>query len=111
MKKKLLLVQPRNDRAFTGNVVNGKAGMVSLALPTVAALTPLDREVAIHDARAEPVDYDRKVDLAALSAVTAQAPSACEIADNFRAVGKNRVVLRRCLAGRNIGQNEGEMLS
>ena len=80
-------MKPRNDRAFTGKVTRGKAGMVGLALPTVAALTPEDWEVAIHDARAEPVDYDQKVDLVGLTAFTAEAPSAYEIADNFREKG------------------------
>ena len=75
--KELLLVLPRNDRGYWGKVTNGKAGFVRLSLPTIAALTPTDWKVTIHDARAEPVDYDRKIDLVGITGFTAEAPSAC----------------------------------
>ncbi len=87
MNKELLLVLPGNERGFWGKVTRGKAGFVRLSLPTVAALTPSDWKVTIHDARAEPVDYDRKVGLVGITAFTAEAPSAYEIADKFRAKG------------------------
>ncbi|MFH1740608.1 MAG: radical SAM protein [bacterium] len=87
MDKKLLLVLPRNERGYWGKVTNGKAGFVRLSLPAVAALTPDDWQVAIHDARADPVDYDREVDLVGITAFTAEIPSAYSIADTFRKRG------------------------
>ncbi len=62
MKKKLLLVQPRNDRAFTGKVSRkGKAGFAGLALPTVAALTPADRNDGGFEKRPRQVSTGRVV--------------------------------------------------
>ncbi len=58
-----------------------------MALPTIAALTPSDWDVEIHDARTTPVDYDRKVNLVGLTSYTADITSACEIADGFRSRG------------------------
>lgn len=87
MKKRLLLVLPRNDRGFWGKVTHGKAGFVRLSLPTLAGLTPPDWEVVIHDARALPVDYDQKVTLVGITGFTAEIPSAYEIADAFRKRG------------------------
>ena len=52
MNKELLLVLPRNERGFWGKVPRGKAGFVRLSLPAMAALTPSDWKVTIHDARA-----------------------------------------------------------
>jgi radical SAM superfamily enzyme YgiQ (UPF0313 family) len=87
MKKEVLLVLPRNERGYWGKVTNGKAGFVRLSLPTVAALTPSDWKVTIHDARAHPVDFDRDVGLVGITAFSAETPSAYEIADKFRAKG------------------------
>jgi len=87
VNKELLLVLPRNERGFWGKVTRGKAGFVRLSLPTVAALTPSDWKVTIHDARAHPVDYDQKVDLVGITSFTAETPSAYGIADKFRAKG------------------------
>ena len=78
-------MQPRNDRAFTGGIHNGKAGMLPLALPTIAALTPPEWRVMVHDLRAAPIDFDQKVGLVGITALTAEAPSAYEVADGFRA--------------------------
>lgn len=58
-----------------------------LALPTLAALTPLDVEVTITDERVEPINFDEKVDLVGISFFTSLAPRAYEIADEFRAKG------------------------
>jgi len=85
--KRLLLVLPRNERGFWGKVTNGKTGFVRLSLPTLAALTPDDWQVSIHDARVDPVDYEQKVDLVGITAFTAEIPNAYSIADNFRKRG------------------------
>lgn len=58
-----------------------------MALPTIAALTPSDWEVEIHDARKTPVDYDRKIDLVGITSYTADITNACKIADGFRSKG------------------------
>lgn len=84
---KLLLILPRNERGFWGKVRNGKAGMVRLGLPVLAALTPPEWEVEILDARAAEVDYSRPADLVGITAFTAESPSAYAIADGFRARG------------------------
>jgi radical SAM superfamily enzyme YgiQ (UPF0313 family) len=86
--KKLLLVLPRNDRGYWGGVSkSGKAGFVRLSLPAIATLTPSHWDVEILDARTTQVDYDQKVDLVGMTAFTAEAPSAYEVADGFRKKG------------------------
>lgn len=87
IKKKLLLVLPRNDRGFWGKVTQGKTGFVRLSLPTIAALMPDDWDVTIHDAREKPVDYDQRYDLVGVTGFTAEVPSAYGIADEFRRRG------------------------
>ncbi|MBI5563182.1 MAG: B12-binding domain-containing radical SAM protein [Deltaproteobacteria bacterium] len=85
---KLLLVLPRNERGFWGKVSKtGKTGFVRLNLPTIAALTPMEWDVEILDARARPVDYNAPVDIVGITGFTAEMPSAYEIADNFRKRG------------------------
>jgi len=58
-----------------------------MALPTIAAMTPSDWDVEIHDARTTPVDYDKKVDLVGITSYTADITNACKIADGFRSKG------------------------
>ncbi|MCX7011683.1 MAG: radical SAM protein [Candidatus Sumerlaeota bacterium] len=53
----------------------------------MAALTPPEWSVAIHDARADPVDYDRPVDLVGITAFTSEITNAYLIADGFRQRG------------------------
>ena len=88
MYKKLLLILPDSQRGYWGKVSkSGKAGFVRMALPTIAALTPSDWDVEIHDARTTPVDYDRKIDLVGITSYTADITDACKIADGFRSKG------------------------
>ncbi|MCP3676569.1 MAG: B12-binding domain-containing radical SAM protein [Deltaproteobacteria bacterium] len=85
---KLLLVLPENRRSLLGGVSkSGKAGLARLGLTTLAALTPDEWEVEIHDARVSPVDYTASVDLVGITGLTLEIPSAYEIADNFRVRG------------------------
>ena len=58
---------------------------LDLGLQTVAACTPKDIEIEIIDEYVEPIDYDMKTDLVALSAKPSCAPRAYEVADRFRA--------------------------
>jgi radical SAM superfamily enzyme YgiQ (UPF0313 family) len=91
--KKLLLILPRNDRGYWGKISkSGKAGLVRLSLPTIAALTPSDWDIEILDARTTPVDFDRKVDIVGITAFTADIPNAYEIADGFRSKGMKVVM-------------------
>ncbi len=85
---KLLLVMPKSGRSYWGGVSrSGKAGFARLGLTTVAALTPGDWEVEIHDARVAPVNYSAEVDLVGVTGLTSEMPSSYEIADGFRARG------------------------
>ncbi|CEP69528.1 Elongator protein 3/MiaB/NifB [Moorella glycerini] len=63
-----------------------------LNLITLAALTPPQHEVTILDESLTDLDFDAKYDLVGISAMTALAPRAYEIADAFRKKG-TRVVL------------------
>ena len=64
------------------------AQFARLSLTTVAALTPPEVEVVLVDDNTEKVNFDTDVDLVGITAITATAPRAYEIADQFR---RNRV--------------------
>lgn len=84
---KLLLVFPKSQGGYWGKVRHGKAGILALGLPTVAALTPPGWDVVIHDARVTAVDYNQEVDLVGITGYTAEIASAYAIADEFRSRG------------------------
>ncbi len=58
-----------------------------LGLMTVAALTPPEHRVHIIDEGVQELDWEMEPDLIGLTATTAHAPRAYEIADHFRAKG------------------------
>ncbi len=58
-----------------------------LNLATLAALTPPEHEVEIDDGCLGPVAATRPADLVAITAMTAQAPAAYALADQYRARG------------------------
>jgi radical SAM superfamily enzyme YgiQ (UPF0313 family) len=58
-----------------------------LNLATLAALTPAEHEVAIDDGCLGPVIPNRSADLVAITAMTAQAPAAYALADQYRERG------------------------
>jgi radical SAM superfamily enzyme YgiQ (UPF0313 family) len=58
-----------------------------LNLATLAALTPPEHEVAIDDGCLGPVSASSSADLVAITAMTAQAPAAYALADEYRARG------------------------
>ncbi|MBC8017706.1 MAG: B12-binding domain-containing radical SAM protein [Verrucomicrobia bacterium] len=64
----------------------------SLSLAAIAAVTPLEWEVALCDDSFEPIDFDTDADLIALTAMTPQAPRAYEIAAGFKSRGKTVVM-------------------
>lgn len=59
----------------------------ALGLQILAALTPEWVDFEVSDANVDPIDYDEKLDLVAISFFTPQAESAHEIADEYRARG------------------------
>jgi radical SAM superfamily enzyme YgiQ (UPF0313 family) len=89
------LINPNNP-ANAANVPFLQKGLLSwsakaysspLNLCMVAAYTPVDVEVSITDECVGPIDFERDVDLVALTAYTNSAPRAYEIADAFRRRG------------------------
>ncbi len=64
----------------------------SLSLASVAAVTPAAWEVSFHDDAIAPVDLEAEADVVAITAMTAQAARAYEIADAFRSRGRTVVI-------------------
>ncbi|MFP4416498.1 MAG: B12-binding domain-containing radical SAM protein [Chitinivibrionales bacterium] len=65
----------------------------SLAIPTLAAITPDQHQISLTDDNiGQPIDFDEETDLVAISFFTPQASRAYEIADRFRAKGTRVVV-------------------
>jgi len=83
---KIKLIEPSRYRGGTLQRVS-RLLLPPLTLPLVAGLTPDDFDVTIHNDCFEEVDYDEKVDLVALTAYTAHALRAYEIADEYRRRG------------------------
>lgn len=64
----------------------------TLSLAALAAVTPSEWDVSFHDDAIRPVRFDADVDLIALTAMTAQATRAYQLADEFRSRGKTVVM-------------------
>lgn len=64
----------------------------TLSLAALAAVTPLEWEVAFHDDAIRPTPVECDADLIALTAMTAQASRAYELAAAFRSRGKTVVM-------------------
>lgn len=80
------LISPRPPISGTTN--RDKAIQFSrFGLATVAALCPEDTDVRIINDSIDTIDFDQKVDLVGLTAMTSTAPRAYEIADKFRERG------------------------
>lgn len=100
---KILLVSPdvsakeesQNDFVYFSSLVNKpgkkktshKSGVLPLALPTLAALTPPEFEVRILDENIEDIDFDAPVDIVGITFLTCYAPQGYRLADRFRAAG------------------------
>jgi len=87
---KLLLVNPVNP-CRTGFVVNADTRFAPLGLGIVAALTPGHWEIEIIDENLEPFEF-KEADLVGLTAFTASAPRAYEIARIYREKGTATVL-------------------
>lgn len=64
----------------------------TLSLAALAAVTPPEWEVSFHDDAIRQTPFDTDADLIALTAMTAQATRAYQLADAFRAQGKTVVM-------------------
>ena len=84
-RRRLLLVNPVNP-ARTGLTVNRRSRFPPIGLGIVAALTPPDWNVDLADENWEPFAY-READLVGITAFTASANRAYEIAATYRARG------------------------
>jgi len=88
-RPRILLVAP--DPGCAGNrrprIRLAKTLFPPLGLLAVAAATPADYEVAILDEASQLLRYDERADLVALTANTASAPRAYDIAAGFRRRG------------------------
>lgn len=58
-----------------------------LSVPLLAGLTPSEFDLRIVDENIDPIDFDSRPDLVAISSITPLAPRAYEIADTFRERG------------------------
>ena len=88
---KILLVLPAAEhlRVTDKSVPRRKMLRFSvLSLTTVAALTPQNHDVAICDENVQPLDFGTPCDVVGITFMTALAPRAYEIADEFRRRGK-----------------------
>src|SRR5579863_4610813 len=87
--RKLLFIEPYpEDHIYRMNPKERKnLWFPKLSHPTLASRTPADWHVRILGESVDPVDYEAKVDLVGISAMTCYAPRAYEIAREFRARG------------------------
>jgi radical SAM superfamily enzyme YgiQ (UPF0313 family) len=89
---KILLVQPKST-GFIGQVSkSGQAGFARVTLTTIAALTPPQHEVVIHDARLGDPDFGGDWDLVGFTGMTCEIPHVYRMADAFRKRGKTVVI-------------------
>ncbi len=83
---KLTLIKPNIGRQEHSLYVD-EGRMEPLQLGVLAALTPSDVDVALHDDRMETIPYDDPTDLVAITVETYTARRAYEIAAEYRARG------------------------
>ncbi len=83
-RPRLLIIAPAWRQGWWGG---GKVLAPPLVLPLLAGLTPGDVDVELVDENVEPVALDAPADWVAITAATASAPRAYEIADAFRERG------------------------
>jgi radical SAM superfamily enzyme YgiQ (UPF0313 family) len=89
MGNRLLIIQPSYYRSKTDRTVYRvrRRQVVPLVLPYLAALTPPDWEIKLLDEQLEPIDFDDRPDLVAITTWTLNSFRAYDIADEFRRRG------------------------
>ncbi len=91
--EKFLSGLPELDSGLVDYFLGNFTTPPSLGIPILAALTPPDIEVEfVDDNGGMPVDFDAPTDLVAINCFTPQATRAFEIADGFRARGRQVVM-------------------
>lgn len=88
---KVLLIDPCKEANYKDKK-RDVTRFPQVALLYIAALTPEPHEVSIVEEEVQPIDFDAPCDLVGITCLTATAPRAYTIADEFRRRGK-RVVL------------------
>lgn len=97
---RLLLVNPSRGKNAKGDFwdfnfekrVLGQTSLIPLSLPTIAGLSLEDVETTIVDEKVEEIDFNEKVDLVGIGAMTPSIKRAYEIADEFRERGVTVVI-------------------
>ena len=87
---KIIFVIPRWPKDSFWDVIAFKFPLLSTSL--LAGLTPPRHEISIIDESISEIDFNQKVDLVAITAITPLAPRGYEIADQFRQRGKKVVI-------------------
>ena len=89
MADKLLIIQPSYYRSKTDRSVYRvrRRQVVPLTPCYLAALTPDDWEVALLDEQLQPIDFDCRPDLVAITSWTLNSLRAYDVADEFRRRG------------------------
>jgi radical SAM superfamily enzyme YgiQ (UPF0313 family) len=87
--RRIHLINPKAETVANRPLFFGKALFSPMAgLLAVSALIPEDEyEVILTDENIEPIDFDLKVDMVGISAMTSYVKRGYEIADEFRARG------------------------
>ncbi|HYE36675.1 B12-binding domain-containing radical SAM protein [Methylocaldum sp.] len=87
--RRIHLINPRADTFATRPMLFGRALYSPVAgLLTVAALIPEDEyDIVLTDENIEPIDFDLKIDMVGISAMTSYVKRGYEIADTFRRRG------------------------
>jgi radical SAM superfamily enzyme YgiQ (UPF0313 family) len=80
------LIKPTMGRLAEGPFED-QAKMEPLQLGVIAGLTPAGVDIRLWDERVDPIDYDERTDLVAITVETFTARRAYEIADEYRSRG------------------------
>jgi radical SAM superfamily enzyme YgiQ (UPF0313 family) len=87
---KIKIIVPRWPKDSFWDVISFKFPLLSTTL--LAALTPAEHEVSIHDEGIGPINVEEACDLAAITAMTPLAPRGYEIAEAYRQRGVKVVI-------------------
>src|ERR1035437_6978485 len=89
MGNRLLIIQPSFYRSKADRTVFKvrRRQVVPLTLPYLAAMTPQDWDIRLLDEQLEPVDFDYRADVVAITTSTLTSLRAYDIADEFRRRG------------------------
>ena len=86
MAHKLLIIQPSHYRSKADRSVfkARHRSVVPLTLPYLAGLTPPDWQITLLDEQLDPVPFEGRFDLVAISSTTLNSYRAYDLADEFR---------------------------